>query len=42
MAEAGFEFYEPEFVMLGERFSVDAVAIETLTRCPDKIKFKRS
>lgn len=41
MAEAGFDFYEPEFVALLEHFSVDAVAIETLTRCPEKIKNKR-
>lgn len=42
MAEADFEFYEPEFVALLEHFSVDAVAVETLTLCPGKIKNKCS
>lgn len=36
MLEAGSEFYALEFAVLAERFSVDAVAIETPIRCPVK------
>lgn len=36
MAEADSEFYAA-LVALGERFSVDAVEIETPIRCPAKV-----